>query len=456
MISRRDVLQNAVAAFGVAGMPGAVCAQDRYDQQHLLAFDPVGQVTLIHLGDLFGQRHPHVMRPSSQKTSRAEDAHLPEHLTDELLRIRFGIGGRQPMDYALTHRHFSDDAQAYGPMGGVRHITTVVDAIRAQRPGAVLIGDLDPDGVSGRAEAVTRRGVSVAIVNLVAAVKVPDQIAQAKAAGAQVVVCKSYLGSAADRLLAAQVSDIDVIFCMGDAPAFPGPIRIGDTYLIASGTQGRFVARVDLDVQEGGIKAIAHRLIPVFSDLIDPTPVAGLAPADARVLGHAGALLYRRGVLDSTWDDLICQALQQGTGAPIALVPGLQHGASVLPGAPVTAAALQSVVWGQRPVTYVSTLRGEVLKQMLEDAAEAVFHADALHRTKGAMMRARGVTFAVDPDASSGARIGNVRLADGAPLDPQARYRVAHWGLDVAGDVGPPIADVVAEFLKPRTDLTPD
>ena len=52
----------------------------------------------------------------------------------------------------------------------------------------------------------------------------------------------------------------------------PNRCMVGKTLLIASGSHGKFVTRLDLDVQGGEMKGFRHRLIPVFSDVIAPDP----------------------------------------------------------------------------------------------------------------------------------------------------------------------------------------
>jgi sulfur-oxidizing protein SoxB len=52
----------------------------------------------------------------------------------------------------------------------------------------------------------------------------------------------------------------------------PSRLQVGNTFLIASGSHGKFVSRVDLDVQDGAMRGIKHRLIPIFSDVIAPDP----------------------------------------------------------------------------------------------------------------------------------------------------------------------------------------
>ncbi|WP_370401148.1 5'-nucleotidase C-terminal domain-containing protein [Sulfitobacter sp. JB4-11] len=460
MFSRRTLLAHAGAGALAAVLPTTGRGQDRYDQQYLLDFQSVGTATLIHLGDLFGQVHPHLMRPAEDKTALRSERHLPENQTGELLRIRFGVGGRQPMDYALTHAHFAEDAMVYGPMGGLAHIATVVEAIRAQRPGAALVAGqgaalLKPLQRAAPVHRAQVGDVPLAVIEVTDIDRLPDQLATARAQGA-IVVCRSALGVAANRVLAAQGMGIDLMLCAGDAPAFPEAERIGDAFLVATGTQGRFVSRIDLDVQDGRLQGIAHRLIPVFADIIAPAPLPDMPGPDGTVLGTATKLLYRQGRLGSTWDDLICDALLRGLDADVALVLGAQHGVAVLPGAPITQAALESVLWGAPARTSPTDLTGSEVVAILEAAAEAVFHPDPLRRTATAMMRAGGIRFAVDPDAQTGARIGAVTHADGTPFDLQGSYKVAQWGVGATGAVGPAIADVMAGYFSQRAALTPD
>lgn len=459
-VSRRGVLGQCLAAMALVGVPAVARAQDRYDQQHLLDFAPVGAVTLMHIGDLFGQQYPHFMRPSAQKLARSGERHLPEHLTGELLRIRFGVGGRQPMDYALNPAHFEEDAAAYGPMGGLAHLKTVVDAIRTRRPGAVLIaGDgadaLSPLDMSQPIEVIRVKDVPVAVIGLGDVAALGNQVAQARAQGA-VVVCRSAFGVQANRQIAVEVPGIDLILCSADAPAFPDVLRVQDSYLVSSGTQGRFVSRIDLDVQDGQLTGVAHRLIPVFSDLIDPTPVPDAMIMDKDFFAVAAGLLYRRGTLGSTWDDLICAALRQATGAQIALVPGLQHGVSVLPGMAITRSAVESVLWGRPPEVRRARLTGAEVDGLLQDAAEAVFHLDPLQRSATAMMRAQGVTFALDSDGDAAGKVNTVVLEDGGPLDLQESYDVALWGLGPVGVADAPAVDMIARYLKGNSAAKPD
>ena len=63
MISRRDFLQASMAASAIVGASGfgqwgRLAAQQRLTQDQLLDFDPLGNVTLIHITDLHAQMKP--------------------------------------------------------------------------------------------------------------------------------------------------------------------------------------------------------------------------------------------------------------------------------------------------------------------------------------------------------------------------------------------------------------
>lgn len=137
MLSRRAFLGCSVAAGGLWAFQAR--AQDRFDQAALLDFEPLGQITLMHMGPLLGELMPHYHRPPEMRIGVGDAAGKVPYLTGEAFRVRYGIGGRSPLDYAHTHENFVEHARAYGKMGGVDRVATVLNAIRAERPGALFL-----------------------------------------------------------------------------------------------------------------------------------------------------------------------------------------------------------------------------------------------------------------------------------------------------------------------------
>ncbi|MFM7417095.1 MAG: 5'-nucleotidase C-terminal domain-containing protein, partial [Alphaproteobacteria bacterium] len=242
--------------------------------------------------------------------------------------------------------------------------------------------------------------------------------------------------------------------------------QIGRTLLIATGASGKFISRLDLDVQGGRVAGYRHALIPMFSHAIAPDAdmaalVRGLrepyATDLARVVGRTESLLWRRGNTAGTWDDVICDALLEQRDAEMALSPGFRWGTSLLPDTDITA----EDVWAQTAITYPAAYRnvmkGTAIKALLEDIADNLFHPDPFYQQGGDMVRSGGITFALDVSAASGQRISNVRLKrNGEAIEASRDYVVAGWASINQAAEGPPIWDLVFRHLaKGPLNVTP-
>ncbi|NHX27303.1 thiosulfohydrolase SoxB, partial [Escherichia coli] len=188
--------------------------------------------------------------------------------------------------------------------------------------------------------------------------------------GADLVVVLSHNGFDVDRKMAGQVDGIDVILTGHTHDALPEPVMVNNTMLIASGSNGKFVTRLDLDVQNGQLMGFRHKLIPVFSDVIEADKdVAAVIDAErapyeaemAEVLGRTDSELYRRGNFNGTWDDLICNALIEEREADIAMSPGFRWGPSLIPGDAITREDLFNATSMTYPNAYRSEMTGETI-----------------------------------------------------------------------------------------------
>ncbi len=290
--------------------------------------------------------------------------------------------------------------------------------------------------------------------------EVRASVGKARREGAQLVVLLSHNGFDVDRKLAARVAGVDVILTSHTHDALPEPVRVGKTLLVASGSHGKFVSRLDLDVQGMEVKDYRYRLIPLFADAIRPDPEMSTAIAKARapfaaelarVVGRTETLLYRRGTLSGTFDDLICAAILQERDAEIALSPGFRWGTSVLPGAPITVEDIHNATAITYPQVYRITMTGARLKEILEDVADNLFNPDPYYQQGGDMVRCGGVGYAVDIRKPMGSRIsGLTHLKSGKPIDAGRDYTVAGWASVNEGTEGPPIWDVVERYVAGR------
>ncbi|HMB47062.1 MAG TPA: thiosulfohydrolase SoxB, partial [Afifellaceae bacterium] len=285
----------------------------------------------------------------------------------------------------------------------------------------------------------------------------------ARADGADLVVLLSHNGFDVDRKLASRVTGIDVILTGHTHDALPEPVQVGNTLLIGSGSTGKFVSRLDLDVQGGAVKGFKFRLIPVFSDVIAPdADMAALidevrAPYEGdmqRVLGTTDSLLYRRGNFNGTFDDLICDALISERDAQIALSPGFRWGTSLLPGQEIRTEDVFNATSMSYPAAYRSNMTGKLLKDILEDVADNLFNPDPYYQQGGDMVRVGGMGYRIDPAASMGSRIsGMTLLKSGQAIDPEKEYVVAGWASVNEATEGPAIWDVVTSHIESRKTI---
>jgi sulfur-oxidizing protein SoxB len=168
----------------------------------------------------------------------------------------------------------------------------------------------------------------------------------------------------------------------------------------------------------------------------------------SRVLGKTDSLLYRRGNFNGTFDDLICQALMQERDAEIALSPGFRWGTSVLPGQDVTFEDVTNATAITYPAVYRMGMTGARLKEIIEDVADNLFNVDPYYQQGGDMVRIGGLAYAIDVAKPQGQRISDMQLVKtGAPIEAAREYQVAGWASVNEGTEGPPIWDVVANYL---------
>ncbi|WP_291853338.1 thiosulfohydrolase SoxB [Bradyrhizobium sp.] len=283
------------------------------------------------------------------------------------------------------------------------------------------------------------------------------QVDESRAAGAAVVVLLSHNGFDVDRKLARRVKGLDVILTAHTHDAMPGLIRVGDTVLVASGSHGKFVSRLDIEVKDKKVAGVRFKLMPVFSDAIAPDPAmkalvervrAPFAKDLARPIGKTDSLLYRRGNFNGTFDDVICHAMLAERDAEISLSPGFRWGATLLPGDAITWEDVTNATAITYPNCYRSQMTGAQLKEILEDVADNIFHPDPYFQGGGDMVRVGGMGYALDISKSVGSRVsGMVHLKSGKPIEAAKSYTVAGWASVNENTQGPPIWDVLAAHL---------
>ncbi len=547
MISRRDFLQVSMAATAIVGASGfgnwcRLAAQQSLSQDQLVQFDTFGNVSLIHITDIHGQLNPIYFREPSVNIGVGDNRGAVPHITGADFRKAYGIADGSSSHYALTSGDFSALAQGYGRVGGLDNVATVIKAIRADRPEAILLdgGDtwhgsytclktagqdmvnvmnvLKPDAMtfhweftlgSDRVNEIVRNlpfaalgqnifdaewdepsdlfppykmfergGTKIAVIGQafpylpianpgwmfseysfgIRDENMAAMVQEVRLAGAECVVVLSHNGFDVDKKMASLVPGIDVILSGHTHDALPEPGLINETIIVPSGSNGKFVSRVDLDIRNGRMMGYRTKLIPIFSDVIDSDKdVAALiseqrapyATEMSEVIGQTDGLLYRRGNFNGTWDDLICDALLSERDAEIALSPGVRWGPSLIPGQDITREdifGVTSMTYGQ---AYRSEMSGKLLHEILEDVADNIFNPNPYYQQGGDMVRTGGLGYSIDLTQSQGARISDLTLLKtGERIDPDKSYMVAGWASIMEGTEGPQIWDIVENHIR--------
>ncbi|HSI51638.1 MAG TPA: thiosulfohydrolase SoxB [Ideonella sp.] len=292
------------------------------------------------------------------------------------------------------------------------------------------------------------------------------QVDEARGKGAQVVVLLSHNGMDVDLKLAGRVRGIDAIFGGHTHDGMPVAVPVanagGKTLVTNAGSNGKFLGVMDFELSGGRVSDYRYRLLPVFANQLRPDPaMAALidrlrAPYESRLaekLAVSDGMLYRRGNFNGSWDQLICDALMEVQGAPIAFSPGFRWGTSLLPGDTITREAMMDQLAITYPFATLTEMSGAQIKAVLEDVADNLFNPDPYYQQGGDMVRVGGLQYTCTPGEAMGRRIGEMRLG-GQLLDADKTYKVAGWApVTESARTAPgsrPVWEVVESWLRDR------
>jgi len=292
-------------------------------------------------------------------------------------------------------------------------------------------------------------------------------IDEARKKGARAVVLLSHNGMDVDLKLATRMTGLDAILGGHTHDAVPQPVLVknagGTTIVTNAGSNGKFLAVLDLDVTDSGVRGYEYRLLPVFANALRPDEamsalITKLRAPYASKLGEKLAvtegLLYRRGNFNGTLDEVILAAVKASTDCEIAFSPGFRWGTSVLPKEAVTVEDVMNATAITYPYVTVNELTGEAIKALLEDICDNLFNPDPYYQQGGDMVRIAGLQYTCTPGSPIGKRIDNLTLR-GKPLDASRRYKVASWAPVAEDASGKAIWDVVIPYLRAQKVVKP-
>ena len=543
MLTRRDFLQvTAATATLLGGAPFyKLAAQQKITQEKLLEFSPVGQVTLLNFTDCHAQLMPLYFREPSMNYGVGSAHGLPPHITGKNILNYFDLKTGTPEAYAFSSFDHIALSNAYGKIGGMAQMATLIKAIRADRGTKTLLIDCGDTWQGSYSSLQTRGDDMVEVMNamgvdlmtahweftygadrvkeLIKKLKFPflaanvtdteweepvfkdiayferggikigvigqafpytpisnprymipnwsfgiqeekirESIKKARAGGAELVVLASHNGFDVDRKLASRVNGIDVILTGHTHDAIPGVIKVKSTLLIATGSHGKFLGRLDLEVKNKKVTNFNYKHIPILSNAIKPDPEIKeiirkvRSPFEKKlntVLGKTESHLYRRGNFNGTFDDLINQAIMEERDTQISLSPGFRWGATLLPGQDIRVEDIFSQTAITYPAVYRNEMTGKFLKEILEDVGDNLFNPDPYYQQGGDMVRVGGMGYHFEINNKIGSRVSNMTLLKtGEKIDPIKTYIVGGWASVNEATKGPAIYDVVSNYIK--------
>ncbi|MDH5682214.1 MAG: 5'-nucleotidase C-terminal domain-containing protein, partial [Spirochaetota bacterium] len=302
-----------------------------------------------------------------------------------------------------------------------------------------------------------------------------------------VVIILSHNGLEVDKKLLLNLNGVDLIISGHTHDTLPHPLvkrgnklekspAKGDfvgPLLVQAGSHGKVLGRIDFEVSGGRIKEFSHKLYPIMSNAITPDPeVKSLIdkwhkPYRTKLsekLAKSESLLYRRDTFNGTMDSVITQAIKAEYDAEIVFSPGYRWGTTLLPGDDITLKDVFDFTAVTYPKVWTFDLKGETLKNILEDILDNVFNEDPYQQQGGDFSRLQGLELVIDVNAPMLKRIKEIKV-NGKAFNPARKYKISAWGGNLyrAGENvradARPVYDVVAKYLRsektvkmPQTD----
>ena len=277
------------------------------------------------------------------------------------------------------------------------------------------------------------------------------------------VVVLSHNGLEVDRKFASLINGIDIIVGGHTHDILPAPQIINNTIIVQAGTHGKFVGRIDLNVQNKKIIDYDHKLIPIVTDWIKPDPEISkiideeYAPYEHVLnekLGITEDLLYRRATFISTVDNVAQQAFIEKFDTPLFFAPGWRWGETLLPGSDITMENVYGEYGTTYPEVYKTLLTGKQLLLSQLSVLSDVFAKDAYLQMGGDATRVSNSKFHLLLNESLHKRIKSWEI-NGKPLDLTKKY----WAVSTGGkmqnmntsDKGLTkfnASDVIAEYIR--------
>jgi 5'-nucleotidase / UDP-sugar diphosphatase len=191
------------------------------------------------------------------------------------------------------------------------------------------------------------------------------------------------------------------------------PVRVGQTTIVTAGKFGKYAGKLDLTFNDGKLKAVESRLVPIENAEPDPEVAKVIEPFEAKlnetlqqVVGQAAGDLSHSTAKESQMGNLVADAVRAKTGTALALIDAADAQRGIRKG-PITSGMLFEVLPSENTLVTMR-LTGAQIKHILGRS----------------VMSLSGVRVKLDETKPEGKRLVSARLEDGTPLRDKELYTV--------------------------------
>jgi 5'-nucleotidase / UDP-sugar diphosphatase len=246
--------------------------------------------------------------------------------------------------------------------------------------------------------------------------------------GAELVVLLSHCGLTLDKKIAEEVKGIDIIVGAHSHTDLHNPLKIGDTIIVQAGSRGRYVGKLELQLDPKTKKILTYttenEIIPVLHKNIKPDPfIEGIvAKYNDKIKEKMTKVIARTEIdlvfvrpenyADTVLGNIICDALRYETEAEVALYNSGGIRAEIHKGDITVEKVINVLPFYNYVLTF--DLPGSGIKRVLEQGAGE----------KSSTIQASGLTYSIDGSKPKGQRVWNVKV-NGEPLDEKKLYKVS-------------------------------
>lgn len=261
--------------------------------------------------------------------------------------------------------------------------------------------------------------------------ELPHYIKELKEQKVQLIVLLSHLGFPQDTKLLSEVDGVDICLSGHTHNRLEKSVKIGETTLIQSGSQGSFIGKLALTLENDRLKTVEHQLIPITEDIPEDTALKmkveeAVAPfrnqLDTKV-GETAVNLHRGLNLEGPLDNFLLDAILHHTGSDIAFSNGWRYGAPIVKGT-ITLRDLYQIIPMDPPIS-TAELTGDEIWEMLEENMENTYSGDPYHQMGGYLKRAAGLHAYLKVENPKGLRIQKLFIGE-KEINREQTYHVSY------------------------------